>query len=445
MSLINMSCIFCLKDCKLSDSKPYPNSKSKDRIHNRCFIKKTLSDKQGKLPSTSSDNPLHSTSNVGESKLTSDLKSSSVELMKKLADENEARKNAAHVKKLNEMIANHEEKEAKDKGKSSFFFDMKAGIAKKHEKQRYLNHRNLCEMAPRYNEHGLQEESIGRTYDHTGRDLSTLGDNSEEDESELEHVKQSRGGDVLHSKTGKRKSEEGTFDYAPRGKRSNHNPVDLDKNPCWFCLSSPTVEKHLIVAIGNFCYLTLAKGGLTDEHLLLVPIEHIQSVNSQHNSSQLLAELEQFEKSLVQYFNRKSMGVVFFERNFHSAHWQIQVVPISLKLIEELPSKIKSISMKHYDKCNYIDIPKSCSIADVIPPGAPYMYWQLEPSGERFVTQIELKGSFFSVQLPRLVLADSQLMNCKDRVDWKKCTKSREEYIELTKQIKKNYAQFDFT
>lgn len=29
---------------------------------------------------------------------------------------------------------------------------------------------------------------------------------------------------------------------------------------CWFCLSSPQVEKHLVVAIGMEMYLALAKG-----------------------------------------------------------------------------------------------------------------------------------------------------------------------------------------
>ncbi|XP_032360999.1 CWF19-like protein 1 isoform X2 [Etheostoma spectabile] len=30
--------------------------------------------------------------------------------------------------------------------------------------------------------------------------------------------------------------------------------------PCWFCLASPQVEKHLVISIGTHCYLALAKG-----------------------------------------------------------------------------------------------------------------------------------------------------------------------------------------
>ena len=42
--------------------------------------------------------------------------------------------------------------------------------------------------------------------------------------------------------------------------------------PCWFCLSSAEVEKHLIVSVGNHAYMALPKGGLTDDHVLICPI-----------------------------------------------------------------------------------------------------------------------------------------------------------------------------
>ncbi|MFN9940786.1 MAG: hypothetical protein ACK56I_15045 [bacterium] len=42
--------------------------------------------------------------------------------------------------------------------------------------------------------------------------------------------------------------------------------------PCWFCLSSPQVEKHLIVSVGEHVYLALPKGGLTSQHVMILPI-----------------------------------------------------------------------------------------------------------------------------------------------------------------------------
>ena len=43
---------------------------------------------------------------------------------------------------------------------------------------------------------------------------------------------------------------------------------------CWFCLASPNVESHLVVSIGEACYVALDKGVLTEGHLQIVPIAH---------------------------------------------------------------------------------------------------------------------------------------------------------------------------
>ncbi len=54
---------------------------------------------------------------------------------------------------------------------------------------------------------------------------------------------------------------------------------------CWFCLSNPNLETHLLISIGKSIYMALGisnctqsvihfkpKGPLVDEHVILVPI-----------------------------------------------------------------------------------------------------------------------------------------------------------------------------
>lgn len=36
--------------------------------------------------------------------------------------------------------------------------------------------------------------------------------------------------------------------------------VEFDQSKCWFCLASPSVEKHLVITVGTYTYLALAKG-----------------------------------------------------------------------------------------------------------------------------------------------------------------------------------------
>ena len=81
----------------------------------------------------------------------------------------------------------------------------------------------------------------------------------------------------------------------------NNRPPPKPMGPCWFCLSSPEVEKHLVVSVGDHvnlspiqkclqffarififsfffqCYIALPKGTLVPEHVLILPIGHYQS------------------------------------------------------------------------------------------------------------------------------------------------------------------------
>lgn len=97
-----------------------------------------------------------------------------------------------------------------------------------------------------------------------------------------------------------RTTEEGTMTQEGGKRRRLEAPRKKPVGPCWFCLSSPDVAKHLILSIGEEAYLTIPKGGLIpwDEssssgsedrgsslpitipgggHLLLAPIEHVPS------------------------------------------------------------------------------------------------------------------------------------------------------------------------
>ncbi|TMS03105.1 CWF19-like protein 1, partial [Larimichthys crocea] len=74
--------------------------------------------------------------------------------------------------------------------------------------------------------------------------------------------------------------------------------------PCWFCLASPQVEKHLVISIGTHCYLAMAKGGLTPHHMLILPIGHYQSVVDL--SSEVVEEMEKYKTALKSF--HKSRG-----------------------------------------------------------------------------------------------------------------------------------------
>jgi diadenosine tetraphosphate (Ap4A) HIT family hydrolase len=83
------------------------------------------------------------------------------------------------------------------------------------------------------------------------------------------------------------------------------------KKECWFCLSSPNVESHLITSIGEHYYCALAKGPLVEDHVLIIPIEHLPNtllLPLEHET-----ELRRFQNSLKRYYKNQGKSVVFFE------------------------------------------------------------------------------------------------------------------------------------
>lgn len=100
----------------------------------------------------------------------------------------------------------------------------------------------------------------------------------------------------------------------------------FDQSKCWFCLSSPVVSKHLVIAVGTEIYVALAKGGLVDDHLLILPITHHQSVSILPKN--VKAEMEAYKKAVTKYYETSDRVPVFFERNFKTSHCQLQAVPV---------------------------------------------------------------------------------------------------------------------
>merc|ERR1719367_142356 len=112
----------------------------------------------------------------------------------------------------------------------------------------------------------------------------------------------------MEDKNRKRKGEKNE----QRAKRPPPQPT----GPCWFCLSSAEVEKHLVVSVGEHAYLALPKGPLNENHLLILPIAH-------HRCA---LELPEEVAEEIEMFKKNGLSAVFFERNYKSHHMQLQVV-----------------------------------------------------------------------------------------------------------------------
>lgn len=215
--------------------------------------------------------------------------------------------------------------------------------------------------------------------------------------------------------------------------------LQVDLNNCWFCLASPNVDKSLIVSIGEHSYLALAKGGLTDDHMMILPIEHIRST-LEIQGDELRKEIAQFKTSLVEFFKTQDKVPVFFERNFKSAHLQLQVIALPINKTDNLKSAVAEV----FDQFEHQELAEGSSLEDVCKPGYPYFYLEC-PGLCKFFVKIDVRKAFFPIQIGRELLAREDLLNCANRINWKACVLGEEESKELTKQIREQFKSFDFT
>lgn len=232
-------------------------------------------------------------------------------------------------------------------------------------------------------------------------------------------------------------------------RQSQRRPFDLDRpkqprrppqpsGPCWFCLASPQVEKHLVISIGTHCYLALAKGSLTPQHVLVLPIGHYQSVVEL--SSEVVKELDRYKMAVRTFYKSKGQRCVLFERNYHSQHLQIQVVPVPEDKCTTEDIKEAFMLQAQEQNMELMEIPQHTDLKQIAPPGTPYFYVELD-SGEKLFYRIQKN---FPLQFGREVLASEALLNIPERADWRECKQTPEEEEGLSKQLRNDFQPYDF-
>ncbi|XP_063784574.1 CWF19-like protein 1 isoform X2 [Pseudophryne corroboree] len=241
----------------------------------------------------------------------------------------------------------------------------------------------------------------------------------------------------LSKQHGKKRQSDGRGGARTQGKQPRKHPQPT--GPCWFCLASPEVEKHLVVSIGEDCYVALAKGGLTSDHILILPIGHYQAMVDL--SSEVVEECEKYKASLKKFYKAKGKRYVMFERNYRSHHLQLQVVPLPLDCCTTEDIKESFIIQAQEQNIELLEIPQHTDIKQIVQPGTPYFYVELD-TGEKLFHRIKKN---FPLQFGREVLASEALLNIPTRADWKACKLSHEEEEDQAKSFRREFEPFDFS
>ncbi|OMJ30338.1 CWF19-like protein 1-like protein [Smittium culicis] len=255
---------------------------------------------------------------------------------------------------------------------------------------------------------------------------------------------------------------------------SSKRPKYDVKANCWFCLSNPKIDKNLIAYIGNETYLTMAKGmliptnslltniadgnSLQDSpsadindpiipgggHVLIIPIEHVSSTNtqidSQSNLHAIKTEINNHLVSLNSLFNNYNCSAVSFSLIKPSSNMHIftQVVPLPLHLVPKVKHAFHDFGMP--ENLNWSNQePDQGSLN----PNGGYVQVTLHGSDDSSSQPLDhIFATFdnmykFDAQFGRRVL--SSLLNIENGADWKSCVLSSDLEYKMTKTFASIY------
>lgn len=236
-------------------------------------------------------------------------------------------------------------------------------------------------------------------------------------------------------------------------KRANDDPpnVKLKKQKvitpqeCFFCLSNPNVETHMIVTIEKFCYLTIARGPLTRYnkeipfagHGIIIPIEHMSTIDV---NSPTFQEINDLEIRLYHKFNEKypDFVLVVFDINLTTnIHYHKQLLPIHRRFLmghkfETILDQRVKVNNEKYTNNHKLDFKKN---GDIDITNKQYMMFKVynDIKPVTYVSILE-QGNSIDLQFPRRVLCS--VLNNPKRLYWDKCKQGKHQEMRECEEFK---------
>lgn len=245
--------------------------------------------------------------------------------------------------------------------------------------------------------------------------------------------------------------------------------LPVTANECFFCLSNPKIETHMIISIGESCYITIAKGPLTRPHKglirfsghgIIIPISHVADLQAVKGAeSQVVLketatfkEMLRYKQLILEMFSSidPELLVVFFEiSRAKSVHYHIQFVPILSKFLSKFDAsmdKLLNNNAKYPRNYEFNFKPMDDEAFYEIQESTEYMLISVWTKDSRVnhVSTLDNAESFsVDLQFPRRVLAN--VLNDHRRVYWDKCKQGKEKETQECEDFKDEFKKFDLS
>lgn len=214
---------------------------------------------------------------------------------------------------------------------------------------------------------------------------------------------------------------------------------------CWFCLSNSNADTSLVASVGEEAYLALDKGAITDDHVLILPVEHYPCALDA--SIGAATEIDRYVSALRSFYASKGKEIVGFERYMRfkktgGNHCHLNFIAISRTAAQESKKAFEEAGQQHGLNFAYL------------PPAAGEEAWETVrenagngeyfvaflPDGARLVHPIT-PGVQCPLNFGREVLA--RLAGVPHRADWKACQQNPEEEAARTARFRSAFSPFD--
>jgi len=237
----------------------------------------------------------------------------------------------------------------------------------------------------------------------------------------------------------------GDNDKVKKQRVQKHAAAEPNPN-CWFCLSNPKADTHLVVSIGEECYLAVDKGAITDKHILILPVEHYPCTLAAPLGA--MGEMARYMSALKSCYAGSGLQFLGFERYMAlrksgGNHCHINCIGIPTAAASKARETFEKLAAQHGFEFQHL--PKAATDDDGRQQlhqavGEGEYFVALLPDGSRLVHQIQY-GERHPLTFGREVLA--QLVGQPERAEWKTCAVGEEEEVARCEAFKAAFSKYD--